>query len=216
MDKIKLLIIGGTQMIGRDFIEYLIENNSPQYQLYMANRGITNNNIFPDIKRIIIDRNSQSKCENLSNQYFDIVIDFSCYNVNQLYNILKNLKYDKYYILSSLCSQDTNVLSDKNHWLYSYCLGKNAIEKYILSNNLNNFNIIRPCVLFGKNDYTGRFYEKNNEIYWKENNELVIPSKYYIHVRTFTKYLYSCIKEKYSAKIIHIDGDGLVSIKSNN
>jgi hypothetical protein len=211
MNNKKILILGGTQMIGLDFVEYLLENNS-EYNISIANRGKTNPDIFKEVSRIIIDRNSPEKCESLSNLYFDKIIDFSCYDIHHLSNILKYIKYSKYYVLSSLCSKDRNVLNDPSHWLYGYCHGKNRLENYIIFHNLINFNIIRPCVIFGKNDYTGRFYEKNNICYWKHDNTIVQKNKYYIPVREFTESLYALIEGDQSQiiepNIIHINGEG--------
>lgn len=193
-------------MIGRDFVELCIENN-----IYptLANRGLTNNNLFLDLEKIIIDRNDKFKCSNLENKYFDIVIDFSCYNINQFLNIYDNIKYDKYIIISTLCVFDNFVLSNIQHWLYDYCKNKKLLEEYITIHNINNVTIVRPCVLYGKNDYTDRFYEKNNDIYWKHSNELVKEDLYHIHVRKFSENLLAYILSNNFNKAIHIDGKGI-------
>jgi len=202
MNNLKILIIGGTQMIGRDFVELCLENN---IEPVLANRGITNKNLFPQLQHIQIDRNFKGKCQSLKNLEFDLVIDFSCYNINQLTNIVDYIKYKKYVILSTLCVYDNEALTKKEHWLHNYCLNKKYLEDYIRDKNLSNFLIVRPCVLYGKYDYTNRFYEKNNIIYWKHNDMAVEESKYYIPIRKFSNLFYNYIFNYNNSKIKSID-----------
>ena len=131
----KILILGGTQMIGRDFVEFLLQIDG-NHNIYIANRGVTNSNLFigNNIYNKKIDRNNIELCKILSGMSFDLVIDFSCYNKNQLQNILYYIKYTRYIILSTLCVSDQTVLSDKGHWLYNYCKDKKELEKYIFEN----------------------------------------------------------------------------------
>lgn len=193
-------------MIGRDFVELCIENN-----IYptLANRGLTNNNLFCNLNKIIIDRDNINKCLDLKNKYFDLVIDFSCYNTNQLLNVYSNIQYNIYIIISTLCVFDNFVLSREKHWLHDYCKNKKFLEEYITNHNINNVTIVRPCVLYGKNDYTNRFYEKNNNIYWKHSNELVKEDVYHIPVRKFSENLLAYILSNKFNKAIHIDGKGI-------
>lgn len=196
-------------MIGRDFVDVCIDNG-----IYptIANRNITNKNLFNQLNYIIIDRNDNNKCKNLNDINFDIVIDFSCYNIHQFLNTYNNINYSQYIFISTLCSFDNSVLNNSSHWLHEYCKNKKIIEDYII-NNINNISIVRPCVIYGKHDYTNRFYEKNNQIYWKHNNILVKEDQYYIPVRKFSNYLFEYILYKNKNQIIHIDGLGINIIK---
>lgn len=124
MEKIvneKLLVLGGTQMIGRDFVESAIKDN--QYEIYIANRGLTNPGLF-NCKHIKIDRNNLESCRELNKFDFDIVVDFSCYNENQLRNVLMYLKFKEYYILSTIGVEDEVVLKDPSHYLHKYAIEK--------------------------------------------------------------------------------------------
>jgi nucleoside-diphosphate-sugar epimerase len=210
MRKNNILIIGGTQMIGRDFVDTCISNN-----IYptIANRNITNKNLFSQLEHILIDRNNSNSCNILSQENFDIVIDFSCYNINQFLNIYTNITCNNYILISTLCTFDQNVLNNDSHWLHGYCKNKKIVEDYILDNDIKNISIVRPCVIYGKYDYTNRFYEKNNKIYWKHNHVLVQESKYYISVNKFSKYLLEYIQSGNYYKITHIDGDGIKMIQ---
>jgi len=72
----KILIIGGTNFIGRNLVEQL--KNEDRYELTLLNRGITNANLFPDIKKIKGDRNAKEIAE-LVRGNWDYIIDLSCY-----------------------------------------------------------------------------------------------------------------------------------------
>ena len=203
----KILVIGGTQMIGRDFVEFCIENG-----IYptLANRGLTNKHLFANLNKIIIDRSIENKCINLKNNIkYDLVVDFSCYNITQFINVHSNITYNNYILISTLCTFDQNVLNDSSHWLYDYCKNKKLLEEHIANNNIENISIVRPCVLYGKHDYTNRFYEKNNEIYWKETGKAVEKNKYYMSVRELSKYLLEYILSNKPRKTVHINGEGI-------
>jgi len=159
----KFLILGGTQMLGRAFVEDLKQ----KYQnITLANRNITNPFLFTDLKKIIIDRNNPESCLILKKEKYDITIDFSCYNVDQFKNVYSNLNTEKYIYISTM-----SVLNiDKKSKEYNYALNKFLIEEYI-KNNLKKCLIIRPCAVYGDNDYTNRFYKENNIFFWKNTQE---------------------------------------------
>jgi dTDP-4-dehydrorhamnose reductase len=205
----KTLILGGTQMVGRDFVELLFDNID--YKLSIANRGITNKDLFAHLEHINIDRNHLDSCKELSGRFFDIVIDFSCYNINQLNNILKFISYDYYILISTQSVLDTHAIQTKTHWLHQYAKDKKELEQYTIDNNLKNTTIIRPCALYGKHDYTNRFYEHNNKFYSKQSGNEVVSDKYNINVREFSQYLLEHIQHSNlnDIKILHIDGDGI-------
>jgi nucleoside-diphosphate-sugar epimerase len=208
-NKIKILILGGTQMVGRDFVETI--KNDIRYDIHIANRGLTNSEIFPNIKKILIDRNSSENCQSLSNKYFDIIVDFSCYNLSQFLNTIKYVQYKYYILISSTCSSDPRVINDPSHLMYRYCKDKQHIEEYILKNS-KNVTIIRPCIIYGKYDYTNRFYEKNNKFYFKNTNQLVESNEYYIYIKDLSKwlYVYICQEENLNfTKIIKITGNSV-------
>lgn len=195
-------------MVGRDFVDICINNN-----IYptIANRNITNKDLFPNLEHITIDRNNKSNCSILYGNFFNIVIDFSCYNINQLKNILKFISYDYYVLISTQSVLDTNALNTPEHWLHQYAKDKKDLEQYVLDTKLKNINIVRPCALYGKHDYTNRFYESNNKFYWKNSNIEVVSNKFNINVREFSQYLLEYIQNNNlnNNKILHIDGDGI-------
>lgn len=186
----RLLVLGGTQMVGRDFVE-TIQNTYPEYTLYIANRGITNSQLFPEIKRIFIDRNKEDSCQILSSYQFDTVIDFSCYTTDQYKNTIKYIQCNKYILISTQSVLDTNIINKQNTQdpYYWYCVNKKKLEEYVLSNKKNNTIIVRPGAIYGDNDYTGRFEHRGGCFYWKNTDIEPTQQSGCIYIKDFTKYL---------------------------
>jgi hypothetical protein len=203
----KILVIGGTQMIGRDFVEYCLQNQK-DYEVYIANRNITNPNLF-NCKHIKIDRNDKKSCEALLHyKSFEIVVDFSCYNSRQLYNVLSYLKYEKYYVISTTATTQNFILNDKSHPMYNYASSKLGLENYINTTELkNNISIIRPCIVYGEHDYSGRFVKRDGNFYYKYTNNLVYNDINHVYVRDFTEKLFKNIQNNAKGTVT-ITGQG--------
>lgn len=166
-----VLVLGGTQMLGRDFVEVLL--NLPEYKATLANRGLTNPSLFPNINRLNVDRNDPDKCESLLGHRYDYVVDFSCYNTNQFNNTFFYLQYSKYILISTQSVLDNNVLEqkDRSDPYYQYCIQKKELEDFIINNeDIKNIIIVRPCAVYGEHDYTNRFERRGSEFFWKYTN----------------------------------------------
>jgi hypothetical protein len=209
----KILIIGGTQMLGRDFVEYLLLQNSKS-DIYLANRGITNPDLFKDkIKHIYIDRYN-GECENLHDSSFDLVVDFSCYNLGDFKKIHPNINCKKYILISTTCADGTDKQSKENfenNNIFEYCKNKEELENYAI--NFDNVCVVRPPIVYGSNDYTGRFYEKDGTIYWTHDNSKVLANTNLISVRKLTVLLYNYIQKDSYEKIISVNREGLSVVK---
>jgi hypothetical protein len=70
---------------------------------------------------------------------------------------------------------------------YAYC--KKECEDFI-KDNIKDYQIIRPCYVVGKYDYTNRFYKENNKYYWKNGTEL----SYFIENESLVKFIIENIK----------------------
>lgn len=203
-------------MVGRDFVEFILKQNLNS-DIYIANRGVTNPNLFGDtVKHIKIDRYNQD-CKNLNGMYFDIVIDFNCYTFENLKDILDHIKYKHYILISSTCANSDNLTNSINRFstieMYDksndYCKDKGELENWIKSNTVNNLTIVRPPVIYGRNDYTGRFYEKDGNIHWTHDNTKVLSDIYTIPVRKFTIFLYQYLLKNTYDRSINITRDGI-------
>lgn len=171
MNQSNVLVLGGTQMLGRDFVETL--SNSKEHKITLANRGITNPSLFDEIDHITIDRNDRSLCSDLSSQSYDYIVDFSCYNLNQFNNTFPYLQYKRYILISTQSVLETAVLEkqDRSDLYYQYCVQKKQLEDSIVNNeSIKDITIVRPCAVYGDHDYTNRFERRGNDFFWKYTN----------------------------------------------
>ena len=176
----KILILGGTLFIGKRFVE-LIQNKN--YNITLANRGVSGK---VDIK---IDRNNTESCKNLNNSYFDIVVDFSGYNPEQLINVVSNIRFNKYIFISTsgVAFLPFRNVGPEDYEMAAYIFNKKKCEDYIIE-NISNYSIIRPCYVVGEGDYTERFYKNGSKYFWKNGKEL----DFYIEVTDLNNIILDC------------------------
>jgi 2'-hydroxyisoflavone reductase len=179
----KILILGGTQFIGRNLVEQLQVTRN--YEITLFNRQQTNSNLFPDIKKIKGDRETDD-IKQLSGVYWDYVIDLSCYYPDSLHTLLNTLKGQtgRYIFMSTLSAyllddemlktlirEDAATLT--HHQQATYGQRKAACEAILLSATWLDKIILRPSIIYGKYDHTDRFY------YWlyrsRNNQPFILP-----------------------------------------
>jgi len=180
----KILILGGTLFVGKHFAKVLKDKG---YDITLANRGISGE------VNIKIDRNNIDTCKNLNNNYYDIIIDFSCYNLEQLINTLNYVKFDKYIFISTsgVDFLPFHNVAPEHYEMAMYIFNKKKCEDYIVK-NISNHTIIRPCYIVGEGDYTNRFYKNGNKYYWNDGKELT----FYIEVGKFSSIIFNSFKNK--------------------
>ncbi|HQY89111.1 MAG TPA: NAD-dependent epimerase/dehydratase family protein, partial [Tepidisphaeraceae bacterium] len=66
----KVLVLGGTGFLGPEIVESLIAR---KHTVTLFNRGKSHPTLFPDVEKLIGDRNSDLKA--LENRSWDVVID---------------------------------------------------------------------------------------------------------------------------------------------
>jgi hypothetical protein len=182
-----ILILGGSKFVGKNFVDYASVNSD--FNLILANRGITKT---PDIA---INRDNEKDCINLKNKEYDMVVDFSCYNLNQFKNTYQSLKFNKYIFISTSAVEAIpfqNVSPDM-YEMVRYAHNKKECEDFIV-NNIKNYSIIRPCYIVGKDDYTNRFHKKDNKYYWNNGLELT----YYIEADTLSKLIFNELNNSFN------------------
>jgi nucleoside-diphosphate-sugar epimerase len=179
-----ILILGGSKFVGKNFVYYMSLNSD--YSLILANRGITK------AADIIINRDNEKDCFNLKDKEYDIVVDFSCYNLNHFKNTYQYLKFNKYIFISTSAVEGIpfqNVSPDM-YEMARYAHNKKECEDFIV-NNIKSYSIIRPCYVVGEGDYTNRFYKKDNKYYWNNGLELT----YYIEVDALSELIFNKIND---------------------
>ena len=166
----KILILGGTGFLGRDFTSLLPRN----YDITLVNRGITNPNLFTDVKTIIIDRkkitDAYVKSTFLADVY-DVVIDFSCYELSTLRPFINNINFKRYIFISTQAALTTSEalrpLKLSNLGMYQYITRKKECETYIRETFKNNVIVLQPGAIVGKHDNTNRFAQgRDGKFYW--------------------------------------------------
>lgn len=188
----KLLILGGTNFIGRNLVEALLRDGG--YDISLFNRQQSGGNLFPELGKIKGDRNTND-IEQIRAGAWDFVIDFSCYYPHQLQSslaALKDMKELKRYIYISSCSVYDNealqiMLRGEEAPLLS-CTPEEAADdspstygrrkaegERILSESSLKHSILRPALVFGPYDPTDRLY------YWlyqaQKHDPLVLPER---------------------------------------
>jgi len=190
--KEKILILGGTEFVGRLLVEALQE--AGRYEIYLFNRGKTNPDLFPEVKRIIGDRETDD-IEKLQQEQWDYIVDFSSFYPHSLQRTLDQINRDvkKYIYISTISVYDFkaydlsfDIKEDYNRQscspeeavdqtMKTYGKKKAACEVVLDEAEWLNAVILRPSVIYGRYDPTDRFY------YWlrklKKANEIIIPNE---------------------------------------
>lgn len=185
----KVLILGGTNFIGRRLVEKLLDHS--EYTLTLFNRGKTNHALFPNLRRIIGNRENSRDLDQLFAESWDYVIDLSCYYPSSLRYITRKINSDiSKYIFISTCSVYANDASDKmlrneeapvllchkaeesNKSIDTYGKRKAACEAYLKTSHLP-YVIFRPSLVYGPYDNSDRLY------YWihatHTNQVMILP-----------------------------------------
>lgn len=186
----KILILGGTQFIGRNLVKRLIATES--YDITLFNRQRTGADLFPNIHKIKGDRMTDD-IQQIAPHDWDFVIDCSCYHPTDLKNTLACLNdnleryifistssvYDNKALLSVLRNETAPILEctkeqQDSRALYQYYGNKKAKCEAILTQSKFDYKILRPALVFGAFDYTDRFYYWLHQVKTKET--LCLPN----------------------------------------
>jgi 2'-hydroxyisoflavone reductase len=180
----KILIIGGKRFVGYHIAKAA---ETKGHEVVFFNRGKTNNELFPQFKNIIGDRNTDM--HKLQNMKFDAVVDSCAYFPQQVEKTLNVLKgnFKRYLFISSLSvvnpkeegfNESVNLVDMDFHstkiTANTYGPLKAACEKQVIDMIGSKKSIIfRPGYIVGNRDYTDRF------TYWpvmmKSMDEMIIP-----------------------------------------
>ena len=189
--KDKVLILGGTGFVGRILTENLLRSN---YKITLFNRGKRNPGIFPEAEHFFGDREADD-INRISSGDWDVVVDFSCMQPDNLDHILGLLegKIERYIFISTAnvypldeiskqkfplkedaetvpCSDEQRKTKDV---ISAYGNKKAECERILLEKGWFDTIIFRPGLIYGKYDWSDRFY------YWlyrsKTQDEILIP-----------------------------------------
>ncbi len=188
----KILILGGTGFVGRILTENLIKQDIFPV---LFNRGKRSPGIFPELKHITGDRLNKEEIKQISGESWDVVIDFSCMfpvNLDEITEMLKG-NVGRYIFISTA---SVYPMDDPADWknpvkenaptlpctygqktdpdvLPTYGQKKAECERILLGKDWLDAVIFRPGLIYGRYDYTDRFY------YWlyrvHNNSKILLP-----------------------------------------
>ncbi|MDB5225810.1 MAG: NAD-dependent dehydratase [Bacteroidota bacterium] len=186
----KVLIIGGTNFVGRNIVEQLLKNKS--LELCLFNRNKTNTNLFPNLRKITGDRETND-IEKIAEENWDTIVDVSAYYPDSLSRLLQLVsgKTKKYIFISTASVYDFDKFNGTpfketdqtvncsetertDTTMHTYGKRKKACEDLFKQyEDAINYTILRPGIIYGQYDHTDRLY------YWiyriKNNTEILLP-----------------------------------------
>jgi nucleoside-diphosphate-sugar epimerase len=161
----KILVLGGGEFLGY-WIAKVLELNG--YEITFFNTGENTPKLFPNFYTKIGDRREHKNKNFFSRSSFDIIIDTSAYSPLDL-ALTKYLEHSQYIFISSVAVYSksiplySNESADKiiekvkfiEDRLYTYGELKflTEVKLQIIS---KNFTILRPAIILGNRDNTGR------------------------------------------------------------
>lgn len=182
----RILLLGGTAFLGRHLVEAALERG---HEVTLFNRGKTNAELFPEVEKLIGDRDGQ--LEELAGRKWDAVIDTSGYLpriVRQSARLLKEMAESYCYVSSISAYADFSaeemdeasplaVIEDEKSEDITAHYGalKALCEREVAEVFGQQAIIIRPGLIVGPHDPTGRF------TYWperfSEGGSILVPGQ---------------------------------------
>ena len=166
---LRILILGGTGFIGPYQVQYALDRG---HQVTLFNRGVTNATLFPNVPRLVGDRNLPDGHKALESGEWDVVIDNPTSNPKWVRDAGKALRgRTKHYLFVSTISvfSDNSAPIDENGPLLPPIDIESAFDAKLYGQNKvrseveakaqfgDNVTIIRPGLIVGPGDLSDRF-----------------------------------------------------------
>jgi len=217
---VKLLVIGGTLFLGRHIVECAVRNG---HEVTLFNRSMSNKDIFPELEKIIGDRDKDIGL--LKGRKWDAVIDTCGYIPRIVESSTEFLKDNAavYVFISTISvytdfskpgineeSELAKLENEADETLNNETYGplKTHCEERVRKHFPDNHLIIRPGLIVGPHDYSDRFtywpvrIQKGWRIIIPENTDYPVQ---FIDVRDLAEFTISMI-EKNSRGIYNATG----------
>ncbi|MEP7236094.1 MAG: NAD-dependent epimerase/dehydratase family protein, partial [Ignavibacteriota bacterium] len=171
---------------------HLLEANAG-HDITLFNRGITNPQIFPELRKILGDRETDD-LDSVLSESWDCIVDINGYYPDSLERFIPKLKgsvgryiyvstvsvydADAYLGRPDLVGEDTPLLACSaeqrgGDWSAFYGEKKTECERILMQHDWLDKVILRPSIVYGKYDYTERYY------YWLQRvmkrEKILIP-----------------------------------------
>jgi 2'-hydroxyisoflavone reductase len=199
----KILVLGGTQFLGRHMVDAAIAKG---HELTLFNRGQRNAHLFVNVEKLRGDRNSNMSA--LIDRSFDCVVDCCGYTPSHMKRTIDALGGDvpHYVFISSVSAYGKRPpleRFDETAPLASGDVGygeeKARSEEAIAAAYPNRVTIVRPGLIVGPHDPTGRF------VYWPmryaKGGDVLAPGRpekpiQWIDVRDLAEWIVHCTENK--------------------
>lgn len=156
----KVLLIGGTGIISKEVCRLSLEKG---YEVFVLNRGKTNEHLLPGAKLILGDirKETISELREKINSNYDVIVDFITYNEEQLRKTISFTKgMCRQYVFISSATVYSKKLIDNEKYVESdsidnpdwqYAAEKSKCEHWLKENDIGvPYTIIRPYVTYGE------------------------------------------------------------------
>ncbi|MFT7590089.1 MAG: 2'-hydroxyisoflavone reductase [Limisphaerales bacterium] len=183
-----ILVLGGTQFVGRAIVNRLVKN--PNNIITLSNRGKSAPDLFKELELIKADREADDM-QAITSRDWDVVVDVSSFFPDSLADLTKKLtgRIGKYIYISTCsvyrfgtdnppydetmttltCEKDQRTNPDMS----TYGERKMACEIELLENHRLEKVIFRPSVIYGPHDLYDRHY------HWlyraKQDDKFIVP-----------------------------------------
>jgi 2'-hydroxyisoflavone reductase len=159
----KILVLGGTRFLGRHLVEELTARD---HDVTCFHRGQTALGLRDEVRERIGDRNVDFGA--VASERWDAIVDTCCARPEQIERSLELLA-DRYLLISTLnvyrdlapggVSEESPIIEefDASDEAVSYGGNKAACERLLIRRLPKRSVILRPGLIVGKWDYTGRF-----------------------------------------------------------
>ncbi|MGD2124344.1 MAG: NAD-dependent epimerase/dehydratase family protein [Gemmatimonadota bacterium] len=212
--KLKILVLGGTGFIGPHTVQYALDRG---HEVTLFNRGQSNTHLFPEVEKLIGDRNGD--LESLRGRRWDVCFDNNASNIDWVELSTEFLRdsVDRYHYVSSRSAySDLSAIpmhAGAPTFTYEtagvepgaenlpYGLQKALCERRVQEVFPETSTIFRPGLIIGPGDQTDRF------TYWPvrihRGGEVLAPSDgsdpvQIIEVRDLTEWMVRVAENKYN------------------
>lgn len=166
---LRILILGGTGFIGPNQVQYALDRG---HSVTLFNRGVTNSTLFPNVPRLVGDRNLPDGHKALESGEWDVVIDNPTANPKWVRDAGRALKgRTKHYIFVSTISvfAELSAPVDENGPLLAPAdidapfdakiYGQNKVRSEMEAKTQfgDRLTIVRPGLIVGPGDLSDRF-----------------------------------------------------------
>lgn len=213
----KVLVTGGTVFVSRFVSEYYVKQGC---EVYVLNR-----NTKPQSQGIkLIEADRANLGDILKSHHFDVVIDVTSYNENDVNLLLDGLgSFDNYIFISSSAVYpeyapqpfpENTTLGENKYW-GKYGTNKIEAEKALLERVPNAY-ILRPPYLYGQmnNVYREAFVFdcaiQNRKFYLPKNGDMKLQ---FLHVEDLCKFIDKILESRPKQHIFNVGNQKAVSIK---